>query len=174
MVSAIVKMADKQELDHWLQVDGYSKYTEATRLSTVDSKDDPETEPYKSKYAAREILLELKKKLESFNTDQNNLGGEARLTSLKSVVEYDLAVNYIDTEEKGAGECYLNALKEKLEDLRLEPEFCSLVMKCYQQLGILWNGRGEFEKSLHYLNEAEKLYEEYRKTSKTTPFDTQE
>ena len=172
-------MADKREVEHWLDIEGCLKYKEAIKLSTEDSKNDPETEPYKSKYGSREILLELKKKLDSFeavgdylNTDTSDIG--TRLKALQSVIEYDLALNYIETEEKSTGERYLNGLKDKLEDLRMETEFCCVLIKCYQQLGMLWNGRGEFEKSLHFFNDAEKLCEDYKKSFETSPLRPEE
>lgn len=170
-------MADKREVEHWLDVEGCSKYKEAIKLSIEDSKNDPETEPYKSKYDSREILLELKKKLDSFqavgdeNTDAD-IG--TRLKALQSVIEYDLALNYIETEEKSTGERYLNGLKDKLEDLRMETEFCCVLIKCYQHLGMLWNGRGELEKSLHFFNNSEKLCEDYKKSFETPPLRTEE
>lgn len=172
-------MADKREVEHWLDVEGYLKYKEATKLSTEDSKNDPETEPYKSKYESREILLELKKKLDSFEAvgddtldSENDIG--TRLKALQSVVEYDLALNYIETEEKSTGERYLNGLKDKLKDFRMETEFCSVLIKCYQQLGMLWNGRGEFEKGLHFFNDAEKLCEDYKMDFETSPIRPEE
>ena len=36
-----------------------------------ESKNDPETEPYKSKYKARDILMEIRKKLENYDSDSD-------------------------------------------------------------------------------------------------------
>jgi len=47
----------------WLVTEGYAKFQEAKTLSEETSKSDPETDPYCSKYKAREILKGLRTNL---------------------------------------------------------------------------------------------------------------
>ena len=163
-------MAAEGEFKNWLETEGKLRFEEATKLSKEDSKYDPETEPYKSKYAARDILLNLNKKLDSFvsNVDETE---ELRLKSVQSVINYELGVNYIETDEISTGERYINSIKEKIEKFRLNPEFCTIMVKCLQQLGMLWNERGDFQESLGYFCEAETLYNDYMEISNVEPFD---
>ena len=51
----------------WLLADGYERFEEARVLNNETS--DPETEPYVSKYKAREIFKTLKTKIEDFVED---------------------------------------------------------------------------------------------------------
>ena len=67
---------------------------------------------------------------------------------------------------------YLNSVKENVEEFKLKPEFCSVMIKCLQQLGIVWNGRGDIEKSFEYFSKAEELYDEYKKVTGIAPFDS--
>ena len=164
-------MATEVGLRNWLETEGKLCFEEAIKLSKEESKHDPETEPYKSKYAAREILLNLNNKVDSFVSDVDEIE-ELRLKSLQSVINYELGVNYIETDEISTGERYLNSIKEKNEEFKLNPEFCTVIVKCLQQLGMLWNERGDFEKSLGYFCEAEALFHEYKDLSNIEPFNT--
>ena len=94
-------MAAAEELGVWLENEALAQFKDALRLSTDEWKNDPETEPYKSKYAAREILQNLKNKLDSFKANEMN---ELRLKSVQSAVDLELGVNYVETDETGTGE----------------------------------------------------------------------
>ena len=39
-----------EEINNWLKNGGYEKYKEARRLAEEESLEDPETDPFKSKY----------------------------------------------------------------------------------------------------------------------------
>jgi tetratricopeptide (TPR) repeat protein len=162
-------MAANMELTNWLETEGNIHLKKALKLSKEESKYDPETEPYKSKYAAREILLNIRNKLSSLNVDESD---DLRLKSIKSVVDYELGLNYIETDEVSTGERYITSINEEFEELKLKPEFCTVMIKCLQQLGMLWNERGDSEKSLSYFSKAERLYDEYKMVCEVAPFDT--
>ena len=157
------------ELLNWLETEGNTRFKEASRLSKDQSKYDHETEPYKSKYAAREILSTLKNELNSLSVQESQ---ELRLKSVQSVIDYELGLNYIDTDEIHIGEALIKNIVEEFEDYQLEPEFCTVTVKCLQQLGILWNERGDCQKSLSFFQKAEILYHEYKKVCKVAPYDT--
>ena len=161
-------MAASVELIKWLETEANTRFKEAMDLSKEKSKSDPETEPYQSKYAAREILLTIKNKFNSFNIDESQ---DLRLKSVQSVIDYELGLNYIETDEIHTGERLITSIYEEFEEYQLKPEFCTVIVKCLQQLGMLWNERGDFEKSLSYFNKAEKLYDEYKRVCEVVPFD---
>ena len=55
----------------WLASEGYAKFEEARILSEDTAKNDPETDPYNSKYKAREILKSLISKIEDLTQGNN-------------------------------------------------------------------------------------------------------
>lgn len=111
------------------------KFRLAQQLSEVESKKDPENNPFRSKYKARDLLNEIRcslKKIES--EEEGEVSNEADCQSgqmvdeglkndvgkacvgdspsgLRSarlaVLEYHLGVNHIETEELSAGEQHL-------------------------------------------------------------------
>lgn len=151
----------------WLREEGCEKYKEARRLTDEESQNDPTNEPFKSKYAARNILSELKAKLESFETREDEpLSDNERSSQLKhrmAVLDYQIGVNYIETEELSTGEEHLLCCLKRLEGDRLNKQCCNLVVNMLNQLGILWSHRGEAEKAKQYLQDAEKLYHTFMK-----------
>ncbi|XP_028411013.1 KIF1-binding protein homolog [Dendronephthya gigantea] len=163
-------LAASEEFRIWLETQGNLRFKEALKLSKEGSGNDRETEPYKSKYAAREILLNIKNKLESFIVDECEL--KLILISVKCAVHYELGLNHIETDEISTGERYLNGVKENFEEYKLKPEFCIVMVKCLQQLGMIWNERGDIEKCLAYFTDAEILYNEYTAISEVAPWNT--
>lgn len=110
------------------------KFRTARTLSTVESRKDPETEPYRSKYSARALLQEVKQLLSAAEE-----GDEARLLAVRrAVLEYELGVNHTDTEELSAGEEHLQRCTQLLEPHRLSPDCVSL----YIQAQVGWGGCG--------------------------------
>lgn len=110
------------------------KFRTARTLSSVESRKDPETEPYRSKYSARALLQEVKQLLSAAEE-----GGEARLLAVRrAVLEYELGVNHTDTEELSAGEEHLQRCTQLLEPHRLSPDCVSL----YIQAQVGWGCEG--------------------------------
>ncbi|XP_067129149.1 KIF-binding protein [Centruroides vittatus] len=132
------------------------KYTEIRRLLDEECKNDPPSHPYKSKYEARKLLQEL-------DSDLNiNKINDADLTVLLlSLINYDLGIIAIDTDEIFEGEeCFKKCL-EYIKDNDCSPKYCILCMKALNQLGILWSGRNELKKACEYLKKAENIYKQY-------------
>ena len=116
-------------ITHWLEEDGYKQFKEFTRLNVEESKFDPEDDPYKSKYKAREIVKSLKCKLEdliedagiSFNDDDENSKNIITPFHLLCALNYELAVNYVECEEVPTGQEYLDkCLQTVMKERELE------------------------------------------------------
>ena len=95
------------------------QYQKAWQLCQGESQNDPDSEPYKSKYAAREIFEELKSRLskqldeddvddESSSFSEEGVDGVGLTRARMAAVVYHLGVIAVETEEFSTGEEYLN------------------------------------------------------------------
>ncbi|XP_055503286.1 KIF-binding protein [Leucoraja erinacea] len=148
------------------------KYSRAVNLSEVESKRDPENEPYRSKYAARELLKEMKAGQRAPADEER--GADGLWLQRLGVLELQLGLNHAETEELSAGEEHLAKCVRLLEAFKLCPETVSVFIQAENQLGILWAGLEEMEKAKTYLEDAEALYNQYTKEIGTPPWDTHE
>ena len=74
------------------------KFDEALRL--IDqSSNDPETEPFKSRYAATELFCAIKEDLTSKLGKQTSSESGDRLKSAIALTNYYASLNYSETEE---------------------------------------------------------------------------
>lgn len=131
------------------------KFRLAQDLSEIESRKDPENEPFRSRYKARELLKEIYstvKNFESENEEQETDGqsgetedaeaingggnkahsGDSRagLRAVKlGVIDYHLGVNHIETEELSAGEEYLMNCMKLLEECTVTRENVSLCIQ---------------------------------------------
>ncbi|XP_062467663.1 KIF-binding protein isoform X2 [Pezoporus occidentalis] len=127
------------------------KFRTARTLSTVESRKDPETDPYRSKYSARALLQEVKQLLSAAEE-----GDEARLLAVRrAVLEYELGVNHTDTEELSAGEEHLQRCMQLLEPHRLSPDCVSLYIQAQ-------DGNPPLDPSEHFMAEEEKFSDQER------------
>ncbi|XP_037072888.1 KIF-binding protein-like [Pollicipes pollicipes] len=133
------------------------KLERAIHLLEVVSASDPEDEPYKSKYAARELLNDAKFQLER-HIEQSDVIGPA--SHQLAAVLYYLGYIGVETDEPSAGEELLEA------SLRAAPALgpCTVIstLSALNQLGLVWSRRGEHNRSQHYLQTAETVYQQYR------------
>ncbi|XP_077310408.1 KIF-binding protein [Lithobates pipiens] len=165
--------------DHWLRV--CETYQRAITASEVESKDDPENEPYRSKYRARELLREVRALLgaeeESGERQEDGAQDEdtqSMLAARRAVIEYRLGVNHTETEEMSAGEEHLVKGTRLLERHRLSHDCVSTYIQAQNNLGILWAERGEIIIGQKYLESAESLYLQYMKKIGKPPVDPDE
>lgn len=131
------------------------KFRSAQDLSEIDSRKDPENDPFRSKYKARELLKEIYCTVKNFDVDDSE--NEERETDGQSgepgdgeainggvnkahagdsraglraaklgVLDYHLGVNHIETEELAAGEEYLMNCMKLLEECTVTRENVSL------------------------------------------------
>lgn len=152
------------ELSVWVS-SARDRYLSAKKLLEA-AVNDPPSEPYKSKYAAGTIFSEIKAELE--NQWRSNEILQVKLVS--ALLNYELGMIAVETEEKTAGGHFFENCLEEIKDLKAKPECCVLALSTLNQLGVLWSERGETEKSLSFLLEAEALYTEYKNSSETCPF----
>ncbi|KAG8135286.1 hypothetical protein E2320_008318 [Naja naja] len=161
-------------------------FRSALNLSYVESKKDPDTEPYRSKYSARELLEGLKQLLGAGEAEgargpgeeeeaSSSEGEQQRRRAVRlAVVEYELGVNHTDTQECSAGEEHLAKCLQLLERHRLSRDCVSLYIQAQNNLGILWSERNDIKIAQTYLESAEALYNQYMKENGNPPFDSSE
>ncbi|XP_040292072.1 KIF-binding protein isoform X2 [Bufo bufo] len=153
--------------DSWqLACDAYQR---AITASEVESKTDPENEPYRSKYRARELLREARALLGPEEGDETRL-----LAARLAVIQLRLGVNHTETEEMSAGEEHLVKAAGLLERCRLSHDCVSIYLQAQNNLGILWADRGEIIIAQTYLEAAESLYCQYMKKIGKPPIDPDE
>lgn len=146
------------------------KYEEAENLVEVDSKHDPPTEPFRSHYKAMDILVEMQNNLKNLLNDEDEDHESRRL------LLYILGFLYKDTgricvwtQELSNGENYLMKCIELLEPYKMNSECVNPYMAALNQIGVLWSNRNDAAKSKEYLDQSDKLYNDFKDSSKT-PF----
>ncbi|XP_043230360.1 KIF-binding protein-like [Amphibalanus amphitrite] len=153
-------------MDAETQASIYEKFQKAMHLLEVESPKDPEEEPYKSKYAARDLLNEIKFQLER-HIEQSDVITEAG-HQLAAVLFY-LGYISVETDEPSAGEQLLE------EAVRAAPALgpCTVLstLNALNQLGLVWSRRGEHNRSQHYLQTAETVYQKYKEQVTLKPVD---
>ncbi|KAL2083240.1 hypothetical protein ACEWY4_021013 [Coilia grayii] len=175
------------------------KFRNAQTLSDVESRKDPENDPFRSKYKARDLLKEIHTVLKNFDigeaqnddsdaegqTEEPVDGGKGEANGRRclgdsnagiraaklGVIEYFLGVNHVETEELSAGEEHLMNCMKLLEKCTITQENVSLCIQARNQLGILWAGRDEIEKAQGFLEMAENIYMRYMKEDGQPPMD---
>ena len=140
-------------------------YSKAKFLTEVEAKNDPEDEPYRSKYNARELYKEISLKLkDKLSASEIYLSDSDKQTFsyLILVIDQLLGLNYIECEELAEGEDYLTSCLKTIEENRLVNAI-SLHITTLNHLGILWSERRNYKKALEYLQNSETLYHNYKK-----------
>ncbi|XP_065152909.1 KIF-binding protein [Paramisgurnus dabryanus] len=178
------------------------KFRLAQNLTDVESKKDPENNPFRSKYKARDLLKEIHCSLKKIDIgDEGEVDNEADCKSGQmvdgelendagkacagdsptgmsaarlAVIEYYLGVNHIETEELSAGEQHLMTCMKLVDKCTITQENVSLFIQARNQLGILWAGRDEIEKAQGFLEIAESMYLLYMKEDGQAPMDLQD
>uniref|UniRef100_A0A665URZ0 KIF-binding protein n=1 Tax=Echeneis naucrates TaxID=173247 RepID=A0A665URZ0_ECHNA len=136
------------------------KFANAQNLTDVESKNDPDNDPFRSKYKAREL-------------DHGDSRDGLRAAKL-GVVEYYLGINHVETEELSAGQEHLMNCIKQLEKCRVSSENVSLFIHVRNQLGIIWAGRDETDTAQGFLETAESIYQRYMKEDGSPPTDMTE
>jgi tetratricopeptide (TPR) repeat protein len=134
---------------------------EAVRLSAIE---DPEDDPFKSKYEAREMLQRVQAdyvaQLIPFVCAVGECAADpqkAEIAACLGAVEVMLGNNHIHCEELSAGE---KLLQEAIDHLKIAavPLVCCELIDAYNSLGILWSHRNEHQKSKHWIQLAVDVY----------------
>ena len=146
------------EIRQWLADGAEKEFLEAVRLNDDESKKDPESEPYRSMYKAREIWNKLKSDVDR---RRESAPDHTEWLFLESVLDLKLGMNYADTEEKSTGEERLSCCLSALDAHCYRAEACCVVQTALNHAGILNCERSELQKGLEFLQRAESLYRDF-------------
>ncbi|XP_076463458.1 KIF-binding protein-like [Babylonia areolata] len=151
----------------FLESEGYEQFKKANFLSKEASKNDPEDQPYKSFYEAREILSDLRIRINEIRNGEDPNSKDLLLAL--ACVDLHLGCNYTDTDETSAGEECLLKVLESLEEMKMEDGAVSIYLHALNNLGVLWSARSRHDKAKDYLDQAENLFHEYKKNVGDAP-----
>lgn len=140
------------------------KYEKTEILVNEKSKNDPPTEPYKSHYEARGILLELvetvKQHMESIDKEATEDHETLEYILIQLTVDLGKVFNF--TEELSTGEKYLNQALELVKDHETNAAIICAALNAMNECGVMWMNRGETEKSKEFLVNAENCYNAFK------------
>ena len=143
------------------------KYLTVRKLLDEESKNDPESEPYKSKYAAMEVLKNMQNLL--FNSVDNSKQQENEVTSMLGIVYLNEGIVGIETEELKSGQDYLLNCIDILSKNDVRSETILPMISALNQLGILWSKRDQAAKAKEYLERADRAYKDYKNIKSSLP-----
>lgn len=138
-------------------------YAKSRKLLDEDSKNDPENNPYLSKYKAKDILQSMHVGLKQLLGSETGLD-DIKIRAMLGVVLLNIGSIEIDTEELTASENTLTEAVELLEPHGNRPEIVITLVSVYNNLGMLWFNRDEPMKSKTYLFKAKELYDAFKFT----------
>lgn len=145
------------------------------KFEWLSSREDDQSAPFDSKYAARDKLIEERVRIcaalgcsaEPPTSESTFPDGPPRLLGLLAIVDSLIGLNFTSTEEYHAGEMYIeNGLRwfeKNPSDYTVE------YLDSLNQLGAIWSNREEYDKSLGFLNKAESFYKEVAAPAIGTP-----
>ena len=151
-------MSEKEILNDFKE-----NYGKIRKLLDEDSKNDPENEPYMSKYKAKEILISMCISLKECLSNPSSLD-EIRLHAMLGTVLLNLGIIDMETEELTSSEKVLSEAVELLVPNSTKPEIIIIMINVYNNLGILWSNRDAPDKAKTYLLHAKELYENFKCT----------
>lgn len=138
-------------------------YGKVRKLLDEDSKNDPETEPYLSKYKAKEILSNMRDALKKIMGTETSLD-KIKLEAMLGAVLLNIGIIDMETEDYPSSEKALTEAEELLTENSAKPEIVTTLINVYNNLGILWSNRDEAEKAKTFLLKAKELYESFKCT----------
>lgn len=134
------------------------KYIKTEELIIEKSKLDPPTEPFKSHYEARSILLDILQTIKQQMEAPENQVSTNDLEKLKIILVHitvDLGKINNFTEDISTGEKYFNESLELIKDRETEPTIICAALNAMNESGVMWMNRGETEKARDFLINAE-------------------
>lgn len=131
------------------------------KVEELLSKKDPESEPYKSKYAAACLLSFLKTDvvhlIDSFKNNDDN----ERLSAMHAAIWLSLGVISYETEDLSTSAEELKTAVDLTKAKPLHPRFVIVRINALNHLGVLYSMLEQPLKSKEYLEEAERLYKDF-------------
>ena len=155
-----------------------SKFFDYIDLNYVKSRDDPDEEPYRTKYVARKLLEALSAQIATptsstadnefmkpATNEQNELTRQfyaylakmntSREFLIAGLFDYYLSRNFIETEEVESGERILTRLVRQLDSFDTSPagfEYnpltIGLKLSALNELVYVWSSRGDYKRCL--------------------------
>ncbi|KAK6636028.1 hypothetical protein RUM43_009680 [Polyplax serrata] len=142
------------------------KYSKVRKLLEEDFKKDPEEEPYRSKYKAKAILLEMKdiivNKIDGMSNDNEQI---LPFKAMLPVIIYQVGLICVDTEEPAEGERQFKDCFDLIVD-HLDPRFVLVSIHVRNQLGILWSQRSQPNEARSWLEGSETTYKDFKHLGK--------
>ncbi|XP_053694977.1 KIF-binding protein [Sabethes cyaneus] len=136
------------------------EFEKAHKKIDEDSKNDPPTEPFRSHYAARDILQSVQRKLKDlFLKLHVDSDGELIVRCILANVLKDIGKISIFTEELTNAELALKEAAVLLDSDFEKPQAVNAKIELLNQLAILYWNRGNFEESKRHLDLAKDAYE---------------
>lgn len=134
------------------------KFEKAYHLVDDESKSDPPSDPFRSHYAAKNILEDLVQSLrEIIDTDGNFLYKVFLAFACR-----DLGRIYVFTEEPFTGEKYLKECLELVDPYKLKKEAIIAYIGASNEMGIVECNRGNHKEALEHLKRSEDIYEQFQ------------
>ncbi|CAM2721141.1 unnamed protein product [Rotaria socialis] len=163
------------------------RYLLAVDKCYVQSLNDPEAEPYKSKYEARKLFEELhaenideesdeiKKEFDTLDLIEENNKlkfiikkpdeylNEPSVTKkhrflVDLLLDYHIGTIYSDTEEKGEGESHLQSILTAIEPAVNHSLICSLALNLLNQLILIRTSYEQYKEAIEIAKRADNLY----------------
>ena len=128
------------------------EFSEYLRLS---SEENPDTDPYRSLYVARECLSTVMAKISSAPSVIAKVHDDHLILRMSALVQSGL--NYLHTDESSRG-CQDFESVVDLTRLSNKKKSLFLLISALNHLGTIWCQRGDHEKALSLLLEAKKVY----------------
>ena len=155
-------MAAKQlvpeSLQEWLQVNVAPDFHEVSRLSSEESSVDSESEPFRSLYAARELLSAIRARVEQ---DAAALCSQDEYMAVLACLELNVAMNYINSEETSSGRRSLELCVEKCQSVADKKAVGFPLAVALSQLGVLAGNSGENQSALDFLLQVKEIHNVY-------------
>lgn len=147
-------------------------YERAVKLVNEESKNDPPTDPYRSHYEAKDLLLQLKENLKnaliSVQAEEADNGvDDFTYQVILAFVCRDLGRIYVFCEEPATGEKFLMECLDLVKERKMEPVAAIPYVGAMNELGIVYANRSEYKKAYEYLVDSEKAYKDFKAASKT-------
>lgn len=143
-----------------------SKYIDEDILRITEQYDklweveDPEENPYKSKYQARELLQDAVKQVERLLGETEDDDEAERGREMLARLFLYLGKNYYYCEEVAAAERQLNRSLELYlrSSMRLVPNYFVFIQDVLNQLGMLWCHRQNHAEGMNFLRRAQIMF----------------
>uniref|UniRef100_A0A8D8UF59 KIF-binding protein n=1 Tax=Cacopsylla melanoneura TaxID=428564 RepID=A0A8D8UF59_9HEMI len=132
-----------------------SLFQQIETLLLIEAPKDPPSDPYRSKYKAKDLLEQLKVCLTLFKSES------AVKDALLAHTWLQLGIISVDTDEVQQGEDAFNTSLDIIKSKELTPECIVTCVSAYNNLGLVWSQRTEWERAFDFFGKAEKHYKDF-------------